>query len=516
MGIVVKRALSSALVWALAGCGGEESPPEPTPTETTVAENTEPEVETPEVEPEVEPTPIELIDLVHRVPVTVAADSAYHGQLNQVERLYDGDLTTAWNSESNEGTAVLTFLFERPTELHAVAMTSGYTKTDGDRDLFAGNRRINSIEIVVDGESKKRAPLDPDSRELQTVTLDEPVAGQRVEVRLAGFSPGTNADWRELCVSELRLMGVDASASAEPLTPTSHLGPVVPTDTRAFLTSTYADYLTSSGDEQPMPSGVAEVATGMGTLNTRDARETFRASAGKCYLVVGEMSFYPRERDELVGVYPPDLVVLVGEEDDQNALDGEDPTFLLGTGSACAETSGRATITFTAQAMPAAYWYSVYEFADPVLAGLGADALEEDPDALGEDEMPDEDALEPMESETGIVLSETALGTGVESRALVGARTTFSKATDERVYCFTRLDNPNRVESQLYFGWERGGEPVDSADSSDWGRANSVPANRHHGTFTYRGTGQRAGEYACVIRDEDGVVLARLPYTLTD
>lgn len=505
-------------VWLLCvlACGGNEaeSPPEDPPaTEEAppeTAEETHTETSEPVDEAPAEPA-VELVDLLHAVPVTVAAGTAYRDAIGQVERLYDGDLTTAWNSKTGQDGDVLYFVFESAQPLHEVRMTSGYTKTDGDRDLFDGNRRISTVEIWADGRKVHEHTLDTNVRELQTLALPEPVTAARVEVRLTGFVAGANGDWRELCVSEIALMGA-AEASPTPRQPTAFLGEPVPADVQAFFREVIARERREDPELQAPDGG--PLTTGMGTFQRNHSVRLPRSAPGTCYFAVGEVRHFPgRDEGPASDYYPPEVTWTVGEESDGN-VQMRGPLFLVGP-SCTEESGGPMSLEIDAQGVRGAYWYAVFSMPDPALGDdnpylddtLGNDSDED----LGDDLEPEEPA-----SAYNLTLTDTALGTGVESRALVGERTTFSKASDERVYCFTRIENPDRVATSLYFGWERADRPADPDDSSAWGRANDVPANRHHGTFVYRGTGQRPGEYACVIRDEDGVVLARLPYTLTE
>ena len=109
-------------VWLLglmAACGGNEaeSTPETPPAtdETPPETTTETSAETPEAVDEGPEEPaVELVDLLHAAPVTVAAGTAYRDAIGQVERLYDGDLTTAWNSKTGQDRDVLYFVFESP------------------------------------------------------------------------------------------------------------------------------------------------------------------------------------------------------------------------------------------------------------------------------------------------------------------------------------------------------------------------------------------------------------------
>jgi hypothetical protein len=104
------------------------------------------------------------------------------------------------------------------------------------------------------------------------------------------------------------------------------------------------------------------------------------------------------------------------------------------------------------------------------------------------------------------------LATGVESRQPVDPRTTFSKASDERVYCYLRIENPERETTTVTMTWERAEGP----GPNDQSREMDVYPNPTHVTFAFTGTQRRAGRYACVIRDANAEVLGRAEFELTD
>jgi len=111
----------------------------------------------------------------------------------------------------------------------------------------------------------------------------------------------------------------------------------------------------------------------------------------------------------------------------------------------------------------------------------------------------------------GLRVEELVLARGVEERQPVDPGTTFSRADDERVYCYVKLDNPERIETDVHIGWERIDPPTE-----DLGRATHVRAMPRWVTFAYTGTRRRAGRYRCVVRDADGELLARAAFDLVD
>lgn len=221
------RAYSCVLFLILLACGSDEAPasesaesPAP-PAEANAARSTE----TPETPTEAQETPREtppeaaitpeapapnapLIDLLQVEPRQLTASSVYRDDLTQVERLTDGDFETAWNSQTMEPGAdepvVLTFVLPENAQLQTVMLTVGYTKLNRGRDLFVQNLRIRHARIVHGAETFE-ADLDIDERGLQTIPVNG--SGGEWRIEFTAWEPGEREDYRELCVSELRVMG---------------------------------------------------------------------------------------------------------------------------------------------------------------------------------------------------------------------------------------------------------------------------------------------------------------------
>jgi len=330
----------------------------------------------------------EPVDLLHSVPSALAVSSAFRDDLEQVSRLFDGDLTTAWNSRTGDlSRAWIAFRLPADARVTSIQMTAGFTK-NADRDLFTGNHRVRRVRITHEGELVAEHALDVESRELQDIPATG--AGGAWRIELADLVPGSHANWREACVSELRVMG-EPGASARPgSVPSVHLSAL---------------------------PGAALAADGP-----------------------------PGDRPE--------------EQIDEVWADDDDS-----------------------------------DVQDPPVAGPGADPTAGPQIAQGE----------------GLHLAELVLAEGVESRRPVNPRTTFSKSSDSRVYCYVRVENPERIETEIHIGWESVEHPSD-----DPGRATTVGASPVYVTFAYTGTGRRVGRYRCVVRDAELQVLGRVAYDLLD
>jgi hypothetical protein len=152
--------------------------------------------------------------------------------------------------------------------------------------------------------------------------------------------------------------------------------------------------------------------------------------------------------------------------------------------------------------------------ADPTVAAAPSDPVAGDgvlEDALPGDEPPAGGGGPELLEADGIRVTELALATAIEGGQPVDPRTTFSKASDERVYCFVRLDNIAEVETSISIGWERADRPSDSP-----GASLRVPAQERYRTFAFTGTRRPAGRYRCVVRSEGGSVLGRIEFELTE
>ncbi len=497
-------------------CGGSEpetptppAPQEETPTETETVETA---VETPE--PEVDPAD-SWVELLHALPGTwVSTSNAYRNEARQVGRLVDGDLESAWNSFSDSSTASIFVRVPEGATIRAIEMTAGYTKVSDETDLFTGNRRVTRVELRQGSNVLQSASLDPEVRELQRVVLDEPASGD-LEIRLASYTPGTNTRWTELCVSELRVLGEASDAQVDQRQPMVHLGPLPPKDPAAHGQRLLDEVQAMvSSDDQMLDIGTSVRA--FNGIFTRNRNVTLNAQlrAGSCYFIVGQSH---QQVPEEVDYFPANIDVTVGEDSFVSDVEEPDPDFLVGYNrEICPEETTRAEMVLSGDHM-ASYWLHIFARPDP-------DAHPEDGADLADDAMvesvtgqaSDDGRADFMLTREGLHLTELTLGPSVENRQIEDPRATFSKADDDRVYCLTRLENPSREATTLYMGWERDDRPADPDDQGAWGRAMNIPAQPRYVTFGYRGTGQRPARYRCVIRDEDGVVLGRANYELTE
>lgn len=167
------------------------------------------------------------IDLLHAVPTRVTASSAYRGDPAQVGRLFDGSLETAWNSQTGDLTgAWISITVPAEAQVTELRMTAGFTHLQGERDLFTGNHRVAEVRVSRDGTDLGTFPLDASSRELQRVPVSGGGGTYRVEI--ARVVAGERSDWREACISEMRVLGRAPGAIEGAHTPSVAIGASAP------------------------------------------------------------------------------------------------------------------------------------------------------------------------------------------------------------------------------------------------------------------------------------------------
>ncbi|MEM1413456.1 MAG: discoidin domain-containing protein [Myxococcota bacterium] len=199
----------------------EEAPPTPSPAVPAPSPAAEPAEAEPTEAPEAAPAASPFadqrgwIELQRVVEVQASASSHYRGDATQLEKLFDGDYATAWNSatmaEGATAPETLTLTLPEGVKVHAIGLTAGYTKTTPTRDLFTANRRIEEV-VVRHGDRTWEATLLTDDREIQDVEVEG--GGGEWVIELRSWVDGERPDWREMVVSELRVLGELGEAPA--------------------------------------------------------------------------------------------------------------------------------------------------------------------------------------------------------------------------------------------------------------------------------------------------------------
>lgn len=169
--------------------------------------------------------PAKLDDLLHYTDAHLAVSSKVDNPRDLAEHIADGRLDTAWNGKSGDLVgAWFGFRVPRATRVRIVELTVGYdSSSKKGEDLFAANHRIAKVRVTRDGVSLGEHALDPDRRGFQRIALDAPGGDFKIEV--LAVKPGTRAAWKEIVVSELRVLGdTGAARRATPAVPLVGIG----------------------------------------------------------------------------------------------------------------------------------------------------------------------------------------------------------------------------------------------------------------------------------------------------
>jgi hypothetical protein len=160
-----------------------------------------------------------VVDLLRTVPAAVGVSSAVRNRSDEPWHLVDGDTSTAWGSKTGElvgawiGVRVPADAF-----VDHIALIVGFDREKGGTDLFTANHRVTRVgvrmaapealgcgEVPRDLRDDEQFTLDPLQRGFQRVPVLKP--GGVVCVWVLGTLAGTKPAWREVVVSELRVMG---------------------------------------------------------------------------------------------------------------------------------------------------------------------------------------------------------------------------------------------------------------------------------------------------------------------
>lgn len=135
---------------------------------------------------------------------------------------------------------------------------------------------------------------------------------------------------------------------------------------------------------------------------------------------------------------------------------------------------------------------------------------EEEAAEVDEEAGEDEAVGDPELAETdGIMLESLILAKGVEKRQPVDEGTEFSLGDLERLYAIMTVANPEQTESQVSVAWA----PV--GGGKERGKVSvSVGAQKRWRTWAFTRTLNRPGRWEAIVRDVDGEVIGRAPFTL--
>jgi hypothetical protein len=230
------------------------------------------------------------VDLLHAVGTELAVSSAYRNQRPQVERLVDGDLTSAWNSATGDlAGAWIEVRLPADAEVTGIALVPGFARVSHGTDLFTGNHRVAAVRVLREGVEVGRFPVAHERPEL--VTIPARGAGGVWRIELTELRAGTRADWREACVSELRILGRAPSLAPGTRTPQVAIGalpapPVTTVDVAALeraqrrdltmlvrdwraLQGEYFSFAESTGEPEPDAESIRATERARGAILRR-------------------------------------------------------------------------------------------------------------------------------------------------------------------------------------------------------------------------------------------------------
>ncbi len=146
-------------------------------------------------------------NLLELVPARIAVSSTVVNPHDFPEMIADGKMETAWNGRTGDLVGgYVAFRVPADARVKRIEMTAGYDRVKSGVDLFTANHRITKVAISREGVFLREVALDPKIRGLQSLPIDD--AGGDYEVKVLETLPGSRKDWKELTVSELRVVGV--------------------------------------------------------------------------------------------------------------------------------------------------------------------------------------------------------------------------------------------------------------------------------------------------------------------
>lgn len=113
------------------------------------------------------------------------------------------------------------------------------------------------------------------------------------------------------------------------------------------------------------------------------------------------------------------------------------------------------------------------------------------------------------ESATSLRVRRLVLSEGVEGREPVGASRAFQRGDLQKIYAFVEVENPERLPGEVVVTFE-------SPDGLAVGNVRlDVGAAPRWRTWAFSRAVDREGEWTAVVRDAEGRVLAREPFSVT-
>lgn len=146
-----------------------------------------------------------VVDLLQATESDVAVSSNVDNPKDFPEHLVDGKPDTAWNGKTGDLHGWISFRVPDDAQVTRILLTAGFDKKNAQGDLFTMNHRIKKIRVTRNGELVGEQALDIERRTLQPMAIGKPGGTYKIEV--VDTEPGSKKEWKELCVSELRVLG---------------------------------------------------------------------------------------------------------------------------------------------------------------------------------------------------------------------------------------------------------------------------------------------------------------------
>lgn len=150
--------------------------------------------------------PRQEIELLHNARTVLGVSSSSNSQKLSPRSMVDRDFETAWNSQTGDLIGAQISL-EVPAAAHVntLKLTVGFTGSNKKGDLFVRNHRLRKIALARNGLRIGEFGLDPENRGFQTIPVNRD--GGKYTIEVLETLPGSKANWREVCVSEIEVWG---------------------------------------------------------------------------------------------------------------------------------------------------------------------------------------------------------------------------------------------------------------------------------------------------------------------
>lgn len=196
-----------------------------------------------------------LVDLLRATPAVVAVSSNVDNPRDFPEHLVDGKMDTAWNGRTGDLRGWIAFSVPVDATVARIEIAAGYV----EGDLFTRNHRLKQVRIARETgattETLVQATLDPEQRALQPIALPAGARGGRFRIEIQETVPGSESKWRELVVSELRVLGTPgATIRQQPTFPLVTVGALSVPEALGSSNDDYTVHFQETSTSPPPPA----------------------------------------------------------------------------------------------------------------------------------------------------------------------------------------------------------------------------------------------------------------------